>query len=78
MTEIACPICGVGAEDITAPAFSGKTIRCSCCGDYDLSGAVAETGALERLDQGSKLTALEGAKRSAAGGRRPMILSYNV
>jgi len=69
-----CPICGEPAEDI-ANTIDGKTVRCPSCGDYDISGTVYDTGALQRVELAQRLAILGRAKRLAQAGERPMITS---
>ena len=73
-----CPVCGDTAEDITSPTFDGKSIRCTTCGDYDISGSIYDPGTLLKLEPDERKRALDKAKRSARPGQRPMITSYNL
>jgi hypothetical protein len=66
-----CPVCGQSAGDITNPGFRGRSVRCSACGDYDITSTASakfDAANAERRNE-----ALAKAKRFARGGQRPSI-----
>jgi len=72
-----CPVCGTAAENVADRQWDGKTIRCTKCGTYDISGTVYDTGALRKLSPDERLRVLNKAKYMA-GAKRPMITSYVI
>lgn len=72
-----CPICDGLADDLPN-TIDGKSIHCSRCGDFDVSGSVYDAGMLQQLDPEERREALENAKRSAAQGKRPMITTHSL
>lgn len=70
-----CPVCAGPAEDITLLTFDGKSIRCTKCGDYDISGTVWDPGAFRSLHPEERAAVLKKAKQFAQPGARPMISS---
>ena len=74
-----CPVCDhAAAEDITAGDFDGKSIRCPRCGEYDIGGAMALPGVLQRLLPFRRRAALDKATRRALPNRRPRITSNDL
>jgi hypothetical protein len=71
-----CPVCGGMADDVTPHTFDGRSIHCSACGEYDVSGSIYDPGTLQNLDFWQRRAALERAKAAAAPNKRPMILTY--
>lgn len=59
-------------------ASRGKSIRCSACGDYDISVSVCDLDALQSLNPEQRLEALNRAKRFSAPNKRPVITSYDI
>ena len=72
-----CPICDGLADDLPN-TIDGKSIHCSRCGDFDVSGSVYDAGMLQQLDPEERREVLENAKRSAAQGKRPMITTHSL
>ena len=73
-----CPICGAPAHLIDPSTFDAKSIHCSQCGDYDISGNTWDLELLAPLSEEQRRTALENARRQAHVPRRPMITSYCI
>jgi hypothetical protein len=73
-----CPVCGGEAQDATKISTERRGIKCPCCGEYDVSGTVYDTGMLQKLDKDARKRALNKATRSAPPGKRPMITSYDL
>jgi hypothetical protein len=73
-----CPVCGAAAQLIEPPTFDAKSLRCSECGDYDISGCTWELGLLPTLHVEQRRKALANAKRHALTPRRPVINSYMI
>jgi hypothetical protein len=73
-----CPVCNAPAQDITAIAFAGKSVRCLSCGEFDVAGSVYEPGALKALDLSRRKDALARAQLVAWIGNRPRITTYDL
>jgi hypothetical protein len=72
-----CRICDGLAEELPN-TIDGMSIHCDRCGDYDISGSVADGDLLQPFDPEERRVALESAKRSAPQGKRPMITTYSL
>lgn len=70
-----CPVCGSQAEDIAPPDCSRHSVRCSKCGDYDISASALLV--LAAVDKPGREAALLQARRFAERmpglGSRPCI-----
>jgi hypothetical protein len=74
-----CPVCGAAsAQWLDPPTFDAKSVRCSECGDYDISDNTWDLGLLKPLTFGQRRDALAKARRASHAGRRPMITSYTI
>ena len=73
-----CPVCGKSAQFIEPCTFDAKSIRCSECGDYDISGNAWDMGLLTPLKVDQRRQALANARRHANIARRPAITSYSI
>lgn len=72
-----CYICGNKAE-ILAEAFDGDAIRCSSCGDYEISGTLPNTAPWQNASVSQRLRALQNAVSETSPGKRPKITSYSL
>jgi len=67
-----CPVCDRPAEEIHAPAFPGRVVRCGRCREFAASADALRV--LEKASPVVRLHALEQAKLHAARRRaRPVI-----
>jgi hypothetical protein len=73
-----CPVCGAAAQSIDPATFDAKSIRCSACGDYDISGNTWDLELLGGLSSEGRRKALAKARVGVPGHRRPLITSYMI
>lgn len=66
-----CAVCAAPAESLTPVDFDGVIVRCTHCGDYEVSGTVSDK--FLRLGLHERAVALEKAKALATTGTRPAI-----
>jgi hypothetical protein len=73
-----CPVCGASAQSIDPPTFDAKSVRCSTCGDYDISGNTWDLELLGGLSSEGRRKALAKARVGVPSHRRPLITSYTI
>lgn len=78
LKSIACPICEGKAEDIGLNTFAGKAVKCSSCGEFEITRSLLLESKWQMLDLNGRLAALERAKKEAVVGARPRITSYHI
>ena len=72
-----CPICASAVEEIP-PVADAVSINCPRCGDYSISGTVADTEIIQRTEPSGCVKLWRTPRHAAEPGKRPLIQSYDL